>query len=108
MYVPVFSMSGAVGMCMLVHEKYGHMGKFKLIECMKERMFSLYLRKICMMWQSHAKNVRRESIRECMLGFEWDVEGVNLVSTRNVDEDTQELGELETTPSREEDGTYSV
>ena len=47
MYVPVFSVKGSVGMCLLVHNKYGHMGKFKLIECMKERIFSPYLRKIC-------------------------------------------------------------
>ena len=47
MYVPVFSVGGAIGMCKLVHDRYGHMGKIKLLECMKERMFTPFLNKIC-------------------------------------------------------------
>ena len=47
MYVPVFSISGAIGMCMLVHERFGHMGKIKLWECMRERLFTPFLGRIC-------------------------------------------------------------
>ena len=47
MYVPVFSISGAIGVCMLVHERLGHMGKIKLWECMRERMFTPFLGRIC-------------------------------------------------------------
>ena len=45
-YVPVFSLVGTIGMTLIVHNKYGHMGKFKLWECMKGRVFNPWLRKI--------------------------------------------------------------
>ena len=47
MYVPVFSVFGTIGICKIVHDRYGHMGKFKLIECMKERVFNPYISRIC-------------------------------------------------------------
>src|SRR5678816_3631754 len=46
LYVPVFSVIGTVGMALVIHRRYGHMGKFKLWECMKERVFNPWLRKI--------------------------------------------------------------
>ena len=47
MYVPVFSISGAIGMCKIVHDRYGHMGKSKLWDCMRERLFTPFLMKMC-------------------------------------------------------------
>ena len=46
-YVPVFSISGAIGMCKIVHDRYGHMGKSKLWDCMRERLFTPFLMKMC-------------------------------------------------------------
>ena len=45
-YVPVFSLEGAVGMALLVHNRYGHMGRIKLWECMREQVFTPWLQKI--------------------------------------------------------------
>ena len=45
-YVPVFSLGGAVGLVLLVHKRYGHMGKFKLWECMREQLCTPWLQKI--------------------------------------------------------------
>ena len=44
--MPVFSVAGKVGIVLVIHHRFGHMGKFKLWECMKERVFNPWLRKI--------------------------------------------------------------
>ena len=39
-YMPDFSSGGAVRMALLMHNRYGPMGKSKLWECMREQVFT--------------------------------------------------------------------
>ena len=46
-YVPALSLTAIIGLTMIVHERNGHLGKHKLLRCMKGVAFHPHLMKIC-------------------------------------------------------------